>query len=82
MTGLALLPLVLFGGVVGTEIIQPLAIIIWGGLLTATLSILFVVPAVLLRFAPKVAPKAASSPGTGHGTPAPAPARTESQDAS
>jgi Cu/Ag efflux pump CusA len=74
MTGLALLPLVLFGGVVGTEIIQPLAVIIWGGLLTSTLSILFVVPAVLLRFAPKVA----LSPGTGHGTPP----RTESQDAS
>jgi Cu/Ag efflux pump CusA len=74
MTGLALLPLVLFGGVVGTEIILPLAVIIWGGLLTSTLSTLFVVPAVLLRFAPKAAP----SPGTGHGTPA----RTQSQDAS
>ena len=74
MTGLALLPLVLFGGVVGTEIILPLAVIIWGGLLTSTLSILFVVPAVLLRFAPK----AVSNPGTGHGTPA----RTESQVAS
>jgi Cu/Ag efflux pump CusA len=78
MTGLALLPLVLFGGVVGTEIIQPLAVIIWGGLLTSTLSTLFVVPAVLIRFTPKVAPKAASSPGTGRGTPG----RTESQDAS
>lgn len=74
MTGLALLPLVLFGGVVGTDIIQPLAVIIWGGLLTSTLATLFVVPAVLIRFAPK----AEFSPGTGLGTPA----RTESQDAS
>jgi Cu/Ag efflux pump CusA len=74
MTGLALLPLVLFGGVVGTEIIQPLAVIIWGGLLTSTLSTLFVVPAVLIRFAPKVALR----PGTGRGTPG----QTESQDAS
>jgi Cu/Ag efflux pump CusA len=53
MTALALVPLVLFGGVAGTEIIQPLAVIIWGGLLTSTLSTLFVVPAVLLAFAPK-----------------------------
>jgi Cu/Ag efflux pump CusA len=74
MTGLALLPLVLFGGVVGTEIIQPLAVIIWGGLLTSTLSTLFVVPAVLIRFAPKVALRL----GAGRGTPG----QTESQDAS
>ena len=74
MTGLALLPLVLFGGVVGTEIILPLAVIIWGGLLTSTLSTLFVVPAVLIRFAPKLALR----PGTGRGTRG----QTESQDAS
>jgi Cu/Ag efflux pump CusA len=73
MTGMALLPLVLFGGVVGTEIVLPLAVIIWGGLLTSTLSTLFVVPAVLLQFAPT-----ASNPGSGHDTPA----RTESQEAS
>jgi Cu/Ag efflux pump CusA len=52
MTGLALLPLVLFGGTTGVEIILPLAVIIWGGLLTTTLFVLFVLPAVLLRFAP------------------------------
>jgi Cu/Ag efflux pump CusA len=52
VTALALLPLVLFGGVTGTEIILPLAVIIWGGLLTTTLFVLFVLPAVLLRFAP------------------------------
>jgi Cu/Ag efflux pump CusA len=74
ITALALLPLVLLGGVVGTEIILPLAVIIWGGLLTTTFFTLFVVPAVLLRFEPKQAPSARP----GQGTAAP----TESQDAS
>lgn len=74
MTGLALVPLVLLGGVVGTEIIQPLAVIIWGGLLTTTLFTLFGVPAVLLRFEPKPAPAARTGQDTA--------ARTESQDAS
>ena len=74
ITGLALLPLVLVGGVVGTEIIQPLAVIIWGGLLTTTFFTLVVVPAVLLRSEPKQA----LSERTGQGTAE----RTESQDAS
>lgn len=52
MAAVILLPLVLIGGVVGTEIILPLAVIIWGGLLTTTLFMLFVMPAVLLRFQP------------------------------
>ncbi|WP_240987164.1 efflux RND transporter permease subunit [Arthrobacter sp. Soil736] len=56
MTGVALVPLVLFGGVTGAEIIQPLAIIIWGGLLTTALYTLFVLPATLLRFSPAQAP--------------------------
>jgi Cu/Ag efflux pump CusA len=74
ITALALVPLVLLGGVVGTEIILPLAVIIWGGLLTTTFFTLFVVPAVLLRFEPQQAP----SPPAGQGTAAP----TESRDAS
>ncbi|WP_229994958.1 efflux RND transporter permease subunit [Arthrobacter sp. Bi26] len=74
ITALALLPLVLLGGVVGTEIILPLAVIIWGGLLTTTFFTLFVVPAVLLRFEPKPAPSARTGQGTA--------ASTESQDAS
>ncbi|MGO4584429.1 efflux RND transporter permease subunit [Arthrobacter sp. 2RAF6] len=60
MTALALLPLALVGGVVGTEIIQPLAVIIWGGLLTTTLFLLFVLPALLLRFGPERAPRTAT----------------------
>ena len=74
ITGLALLPLVLLGGVVGTEIIQPLAIIIWGGLLTTAFFTLFVVPAVLLRFEPKLEASGRTDQG--------AAASTESQDAS
>ena len=74
MSALALLPLVLLGGVVGTEIIQPLTMIIWGGLLTTTLFLLFVLPALLLRFGPERAPR----PRTGHNPPV----RAESQDAS
>jgi Cu/Ag efflux pump CusA len=49
-TAVALLPLVLLGGVTGTEVILPIAVIIWGGLLTTTLFVLFVLPAILLRF--------------------------------
>jgi Cu/Ag efflux pump CusA len=49
-TAVALVPLVLLGGVTGTEVIQPIAIIIWGGLLTTSLFVLFVLPAILLRF--------------------------------
>jgi Cu/Ag efflux pump CusA len=49
-TAVALLPLVLLGGVAGTEVILPIAVIIWGGLLTTTLFVLFVLPAILLRF--------------------------------
>ncbi|BCW71561.1 cation efflux system protein [Arthrobacter sp. NicSoilB8] len=74
ITGLALLPLVLAGGVVGTEIIQPLAVIIWGGLLTTTFFTLVVVPAVLLGYEPKQALSERTGPGTAE--------RTESQDAS
>ncbi|SFT69571.1 efflux RND transporter permease subunit [Arthrobacter sp. ov118] len=74
VTAVALLPLVLFGGVVGTEIILPFAVIIWGGLLTTIFFTLFVVPATLLRFEPKQAPDARTGEGTA--------ARTESQDAS
>ncbi|MCB5275442.1 Cobalt-zinc-cadmium resistance protein CzcA [Arthrobacter sp. SO5] len=74
MTAVILLPLVFLGGVIGTEIILPLAVIIWGGLLTTTLFMLFVMPAVLLRFQPKEA----LTPRTDNGPLA----RPESQDAS
>ena len=49
-TGLALVPLVIAGGVPGNEIEHPLAVTILGGLFTATLLNLFVLPSLYLRF--------------------------------
>jgi Cu/Ag efflux pump CusA len=50
-TGLALVPLVVAGPVPGNEIEHPLAVTILGGLVTATLLNLFVLPPLYLRFA-------------------------------
>jgi Cu/Ag efflux pump CusA len=50
-TGLALVPLALAGPVPGNEIEHPLAVTILGGLVTATLLNLFVLPSLYLRFA-------------------------------
>jgi Cu/Ag efflux pump CusA len=49
-TGLALVPLVLFGERPGQEIEYPLAVVILGGLVTSTLLSLFVIPGLYLRF--------------------------------
>jgi CzcA family heavy metal efflux pump len=51
-TGLALLPLAVIGPVPGNEIVHPMALVIIGGLITTTLLILFVVPALYLWLAP------------------------------
>ena len=50
-TGLALVPLVVAGQIPGNEIEHPMAIVILGGLVTATLLNLFVIPTLYLRFA-------------------------------
>jgi CzcA family heavy metal efflux pump len=50
-TGLVLIPLILAGQVPGNEIEHPMAIVILGGLITATLLNLFVVPVLYLAFA-------------------------------
>ena len=50
-TGLALIPLVAAGSIPGQEIEHPMAIVILGGLITATFLNLFVVPSLYLRFA-------------------------------
>jgi CzcA family heavy metal efflux pump len=50
-TGLALLPLIIGGEISGQEIEYPMAIVILGGLITATLLNLLVVPSLYLRFA-------------------------------
>ena len=46
VTGLALLPLVIFGERPGQEIERPMAVVIVGGFVTSTLLNLFVVPAL------------------------------------
>lgn len=65
-TGLALVPLIIGGEIPGQEIEYPMAIVILGGLITATLLNLFVVPSLYLRFAKskKERREAAPSPAT------------------
>jgi Cu/Ag efflux pump CusA len=50
-TALALVPLVIYGEIPGAEIEYPMAIVILGGLVTATFLNLFIIPALYLRFA-------------------------------
>jgi Cu/Ag efflux pump CusA len=45
-----MLPIVVVGAAPGLEIVQPMAVVILGGLVTATFLTLFVMPAVYLRF--------------------------------
>ncbi len=52
-TGFALLPLVIAGNIPGHEVELPMAIVILGGLITATLMTLFVVPLLYLWFGSK-----------------------------
>lgn len=47
---LVLLPLVIGGSRAGYEVVHPLAVVVLGGLLTATLLALFVLPTLYLRF--------------------------------
>jgi Cu/Ag efflux pump CusA len=56
-TGLVLVPLILAGQIPGNEIEHPMAVVIFGGLITATLLNLFVVPALYLRFAKPSGPR-------------------------
>ena len=49
-TALAIVPLAVAGSIPGHEIEHPMAIVILGGLLTATLVNLFIIPSLYLRF--------------------------------
>ncbi|HEY0581895.1 MAG TPA: efflux RND transporter permease subunit, partial [Chloroflexota bacterium] len=49
-TGLALVPLVVAGGLPGHEIEHPMAVVVLGGLVTSTLLNLFLLPVLYLRF--------------------------------
>jgi HME family heavy-metal exporter len=50
-TGLAMVPILMSPEAPGKEILYPLAIVIFGGLISSTLLDFFVTPAVFLRFA-------------------------------
>jgi Cu/Ag efflux pump CusA len=49
-TALAVVPLAVRGAIPGHELLQPMAVVVLGGLVTATLLNLFVTPALYLRF--------------------------------
>jgi Cu/Ag efflux pump CusA len=49
-TAVALLPFMLYGNIPGQEIVHPMAIVIFGGLITSTWLNLFALPALYLRF--------------------------------
>jgi CzcA family heavy metal efflux pump len=66
-TGLALVPLVISGEIPGAEIEYPMAIVILGGLVTATLLNLFIIPALYLRLGRRRT--AATPPAPSHPTP-------------
>ncbi|HYI33716.1 MAG TPA: efflux RND transporter permease subunit [Glaciibacter sp.] len=50
MTALLLAPLVVLGGAVGREVLLPIMLVVWGGLLASALMTLLVLPAVLNKF--------------------------------
>ncbi len=58
VTGLAVLPFAVLGARAGQEILNPMAIVILGGLFTATLYSLCVVPALYSRFGASAMPEA------------------------
>lgn len=60
-SALGMLPLALAFGA-GNEILQPLAIVVLGGLITSTLLTLLVLPALYARFGRWLLPKAAAQP--------------------
>lgn len=55
VTALALVPLILSGGEPGKELLHPLAIVIFGGLISSTIISLFLTPALFYRFGRKAA---------------------------
>jgi multidrug efflux pump subunit AcrB len=63
-TALAMLPLAVLGGVAGQELLNPMAFVVLGGLVTATLVNLFVLPSFYLRFGfvPVTEPSAEEAP--------------------
>jgi CzcA family heavy metal efflux pump len=62
-TGLTLMPMVMFGGIAGLEVVQPMAAIILGGLVSTTLLTMLVLPTLYLRYGSRQAvPTSKSEP--------------------
>ncbi len=57
VTALALIPLILAGDEPGKELLNPLAVVIFGGLMSSTIISLFLTPALFYRFGKKAALK-------------------------
>ena len=57
VTALALIPLILGGGEPGKEMLTPLAVVIFGGLVSSTIISLFLTPALFYKFGRKAALK-------------------------
>lgn len=55
VTALALVPLLLSGGESGKEILHPLAVVVFGGLISSTAISLFLTPALFYRFGKRAA---------------------------
>jgi len=64
-TAAAVLPFVIMGNIAGLEIVNPMAIVLLGGLITSTLLSLFVLPVLYLRFGAGAQPEPiAEAPGS------------------
>lgn len=57
VAALALIPLILTGSDPGKEMLHPLAVVVFGGLISSTIISLFLTPALFYRFGRKVATK-------------------------
>ncbi len=72
ITALAFLPFALYGNIAGHEILHPMALVVLGGLVSAALVNLFVVPSLYLRFGRNSEPEWNFEAGPNAGTSAPA----------
>jgi len=65
VAALALIPLIISGGEPGKEMLNPLAVVIFGGLISSTIISLFLTPALFYRFGKKAALKTTEKESSG-----------------
>ncbi|MDO8442823.1 MAG: efflux RND transporter permease subunit [bacterium] len=65
VAALALIPLIISGGEPGKEMLNPLAVVIFGGLISSTIISLFLTPALFYRFGKKAALKQTEKESSG-----------------